>query len=370
MFKIFTNNGTDKIPDDDIMYIIGKNGLFLKKKIGIIESVVPVKEISFLEDVSVHAKLHIRKIPAVTFARIVDFFKKVYDEYRSESVVVLMYNEETKKYKIRVPFQKVSAADLSYLRVTPTDGYINMCTIHSHAAFSAFHSGVDDKDEEHFDGLHVTVGNVDEENFSVSSSIVINGHRFRVEPSEYIEGVETDGEIDENRINWSKWTGATDLKRKLRWKVVGVRPSKRKSNPRWMTCVVKEQPPEVKFFSDGFGFADASFYFDGYGGYGEFIANNILDTSLETSLGNTLGEILEAQDKKDKEEANKVIKLPLSNFKYNKSIHTKPPNEIPLLDHKNVKREDINPCDNCVFNKHKLSTQDKNLNTGETDAKS
>jgi len=50
--------------------------------------------------------------------------------------------------------------DLSTLPPAP-EGFELFGTIHSHAGISAFHSGTDDRDEIHFDGLHITVGNLD-----------------------------------------------------------------------------------------------------------------------------------------------------------------------------------------------------------------
>ena len=82
MFPVVTNNGVNEIPNDDVVYIVGKSGIFLKKKVGIVESLIEVKDIPILEDVKQYAKLHINKIPARMFARVADFFKEVYKTYR------------------------------------------------------------------------------------------------------------------------------------------------------------------------------------------------------------------------------------------------------------------------------------------------
>jgi hypothetical protein len=62
---------------------------------------------------------------------------------------------------------------------------------------SAFHSGTDQGDEESFDGLHITFGNLNSELISISASIVSNGHRTIVSPDEYLKGIRLDHEIDE-----------------------------------------------------------------------------------------------------------------------------------------------------------------------------
>ena len=38
--------------------------------------------------------------------------------------------------------------------------YMHVCSIHSHPDFNAYHSGVDDRDEFDWDGLHLTIGGV------------------------------------------------------------------------------------------------------------------------------------------------------------------------------------------------------------------
>gem|GEM_PF-7129334 len=68
------------------------------------------------------------------------------------------------QWQIAVPLQSVRGLRVSYdLSTLPPapEGFELFGTIHSHAGISAFHSGTDDRDEIHFDGLHITVGNLD-----------------------------------------------------------------------------------------------------------------------------------------------------------------------------------------------------------------
>ena len=188
MFNIVLNDGSP-LPTDDVFYIIGKDGVYLKKSLGIIESVAPVKNISILQAVTPTAKMNIEKIQGKWFAKIVGFFREVYRQYRSESIVLLFYNSETKHHKIIPPHQKVAGAACDYDKGITIDGYNMIGTIHSHGSMSAFHSGVDDKDEEHFDGLHITIGNVTDVYPSVSASIVVNGYRIVIDPREYIDNM-------------------------------------------------------------------------------------------------------------------------------------------------------------------------------------
>jgi len=198
MFPIVVNDGQTAFPDDDIYYIICKEGVYLKKRLGVMESIAPVKNISILQSVNTMAKMHIRKIPAKTAQEIINFFKAVYKEHFSEAIVLLFYNQETKKHKIICPVQEVSGAAADYNKGIVIEGYDMIGTIHSHASMSAFHSGIDDKDEESFDGLHITFGNIRDDDISVSASIVANGYRVMVDPRDYINQLELTVDIDEN----------------------------------------------------------------------------------------------------------------------------------------------------------------------------
>jgi len=200
MFKIHINDGLNKLPDDDIYYVIAKDGIYIKKTLGVMDSLVPVKNISILEDIKTVARMNIKKIPAGQFAQIISFFKEVYVKHRAECIVILFYNEETKTYRIIPPTQKVSSATIDYDRGLVLEGWTMVGDIHSHAAMSAFHSGTDHDDEQSFDGLHITLGNLGDTDVSLSASIVSNGHRIFIEPEEYINRLIKTKDINESEI--------------------------------------------------------------------------------------------------------------------------------------------------------------------------
>ena len=201
MFNVFVANGNQELPDDDIFYVVAGNGIFIRKKLGILDALVPASSIPHLDYVAPYATLDIPKIPRNDFAQIVSFFREVYDEHRSEAVSLLHFNEKKQDYKIQIPFQEVSGGSVDYEKTLPwqEQGYILMCTIHSHAGFGAFHSGTDNEDEKHFDGLHITVGDLSKDLHTISTSIVVNGKRFIVETEEYVEGTE--------RVEYSNYFG-------------------------------------------------------------------------------------------------------------------------------------------------------------------
>ena len=189
MFKVVLNDGSN-LPDDKILYVVSKNGVYLKKKVGVVESMTKVSGVSFLEEVKPYAKLHIPKIPLRTFGRIMTFFRKIYEIHHSECNAILYYNETNKKFRIVIPPQEVSGASVKYIRIPSMEGYVRLSTIHSHPGFSASHSSIDVGDEKDSDGLHITVGNIRKPVFEIVASVVAGGTRFKVEPQDYIDGIQ------------------------------------------------------------------------------------------------------------------------------------------------------------------------------------
>ena len=191
MFPIYVCDDQFQMPDDPICYIIAKNGVFIKKSTGIVNSLTKVKQISFLEELTQTASIDIPKIPSKLVGHVIGFFRDVYDEYKSEAAVLLYYNQENKQFRIHAPKQTVSAASVNYKPENENgpEGYVLLGTIHSHANMSAFHSGTDVHDEEDFDGLHITFGRMANQNIDMCSSIAINGHRVPIPPDKYLDGI-------------------------------------------------------------------------------------------------------------------------------------------------------------------------------------
>lgn len=188
-FKVHIHDGKTPFPDDDIYYIIAKEGIFLKKKLDLMDSLVPVTKISTLQSIQTNIKMHIPKIPLSLFSQAVSFFRYVYDSYYSESVILLFYNKIKRDYKLIVPPQKVSSTFCQYESKIHIDDYLRIGDIHSHSNFAAFHSSTDEDDEKSFDGIHITVGHVQNDMVSVSVSLVSNGSRCLVQATDYIEGL-------------------------------------------------------------------------------------------------------------------------------------------------------------------------------------
>lgn len=183
----------EQLPDDDVCYIISKY-IYLKKRSGLIDSLVRVDSINMGETFDEYAKMNLPKMKAAKFGGVLGFFREVYNKYyHSESGVILnLYThpvkQNMKKIDYTVPLQKVSEGSCKY-KIVIDPGYINCGTIHSHANFGAFHSSTDVNDEKYFDGLHITVGHVIARAVSISACVVVNSKRVRVDPRQYIEGI-------------------------------------------------------------------------------------------------------------------------------------------------------------------------------------
>jgi proteasome lid subunit RPN8/RPN11 len=97
---------------------------------------------------------------------------------------------------------KYNRADQPTLKERVQYGWKVVGTIHSHCDFSAFHSGVDTDDEADFDGLHITLGHVNRNAFSMVSSAAINANRIGYDPSEVAEVVQTGSEDEQPKKHW------------------------------------------------------------------------------------------------------------------------------------------------------------------------
>lgn len=186
-------------------YIDDKKEEFIQSQFG--ENIYDEENIYLL-----NSDLHNYKLDVSEFRYVMKYFREIFDKHACEAAVILLINTETKKWKtFFVPQIDCSKTAVHYL--IPIDSYENLqnnikkyyealdddengkqlmeeCrreynkllddgwalygTIHSHCDFSAFHSRVDDADEKFFDGLHITIGNVDDK-FSFSARFMLGG---------------------------------------------------------------------------------------------------------------------------------------------------------------------------------------------------
>jgi len=188
-----------KFPEDNICYLVGQNGLFQQVKNSFYSSRRKVTDYpKFLAKIEECIELHIYKLPIVKLREAEKFFTAVYNEHKSEAVVLLYYNSETKFWKMLPPEQEVSAGAVDYdatkVHLDPEKfkGFELFGSIHSHASMAAFHSGTDDHDEFKFDGLHITIGGLDTPNHSYACRWLCNGKPYTATLSGCIEGLPPD----------------------------------------------------------------------------------------------------------------------------------------------------------------------------------
>lgn len=190
MLPIYILDGTTVLPETGNYYVLAKNGLFLHKDTGLIKAQVRVDKISALKELEPTAILRLPKIPAEYVIRSYMFFRAIYRRHRSEAATLLYYAADTQEYLLHCPEQKVLGLAVDeYRRDDRFPGYQLVGSIHSHANIGAFHSFVDKNDEKDFDGIHITLGNVDQPYFTASASIVVNNNRFPIDPQETTIGM-------------------------------------------------------------------------------------------------------------------------------------------------------------------------------------
>jgi hypothetical protein len=108
-------------------------------------------------------------------------------------MVLIGWDRKNKKIEIVPPkTQSVTAASIKYT-MEKLPGISIIGSIHSHASMSAFHSGVDIKDEIDFDGLHITLGkfNGKDDSFEISSQLTSGNAREDINYNDIIEGINT-----------------------------------------------------------------------------------------------------------------------------------------------------------------------------------
>ena len=196
LFPVYLYEEGFEPPKTGTYYLVAKGGIYLHKETKAGNALVKTNSIPWLEEPSMEFRLKLPKIPGRIIGQALNFFRMVFDKYRSESYVTLLYSAKLNQYRLWCPKQKVSHGSVNYDRTDQPDyedrmtNDWQMCgTIHSHCDFSAFHSGTDTHDEASFDGIHITLGHVNKSEFSMCASVAINDQRETLEPEQCCNGV-------------------------------------------------------------------------------------------------------------------------------------------------------------------------------------
>ena len=191
MFPVYLNSEKFNAPNKGSYYLLCKDGVYFRQETVIGSAFVKVASVPHLKDSPSDFDITAPKIDGLVIAKAWDFFREVFNVHRSESYLTLMYHKESGKFDVHCPQQEVSYASVRYDRTnTPREnGWVPVGTIHSHCDFSAFHSGTDTNDEASFDGIHITLGHVNSNRFSMVSSVVFSNNRRQCDPLGLIDNV-------------------------------------------------------------------------------------------------------------------------------------------------------------------------------------
>jgi len=191
IFIIDEKTDLNEIKKCNHCYIVAKNGIFFKDVQDRIESCTEIETINCLKNIKPYIKWGFPKISKDQIKLIVAFFKNVYTQLATECMVLIGWNDKEEKIVIVPPTtQKVTSASIKYT-MDKIPGVRIIGSVHSHASMSAFHSGVDIKDEMNFDGLHITLGsfNKNNDNFEISCQLTSGDNREDIAYNEVIEGI-------------------------------------------------------------------------------------------------------------------------------------------------------------------------------------
>lgn len=119
------------------------------------------------------------QITLEVWERLCAFFRKSYEKNNSESFAWLYFHPEL-GWEFVVPYQKSMGMTVDVTKDERNDklreelpdnggGWIQFGTIHDHCSGSAGQSSVDAKDEEKFDGLHITLGHLDKDELDIAT---------------------------------------------------------------------------------------------------------------------------------------------------------------------------------------------------------
>ncbi len=168
-------------------YILDADGWNLYIRNSVSESLNGTKIEAGMTRLKAQCTLRLEKIPYSLIRKVGSFFTEVYKLHKSEAVGYLHYAPK-RGWLFDPPEQTATTAHCKYGEPRAIEGYRVAGTIHSHGSMSAFHSGTDTADEANFDGVHITIGKVDEVRHDLALSVVCGGVRYKCTEEQLISG--------------------------------------------------------------------------------------------------------------------------------------------------------------------------------------
>lgn len=126
------------------------------------------------------------KIPEEEWQKVLAFFQWTYDTTHSESQVRFYVNPRLQTWKAWAYPQEASTgmsareldtdeAKAQRAQFSDSEGWLYFGTVHHHCAMSAFQSGTDEANEKNQDGIHITVGNMASDHYTLHERFYLNG---------------------------------------------------------------------------------------------------------------------------------------------------------------------------------------------------
>lgn len=156
--------------------------------VGFVPSGEDIEEITTLPPVEWRGA----RMPWAQYCEISSFFRLVYQKMKTEATVRLYYQPGSTPetaglgtWSYAVFPQKATGASVVETKNDPEIAAINaevhgvqVGSMHSHASMTAFQSGTDLSDEQKSDGIHFTLGKMDEKELDIHVRIMLKGEEY------------------------------------------------------------------------------------------------------------------------------------------------------------------------------------------------
>jgi hypothetical protein len=195
------------------------------------------------------------KISEEEWNKVLAFFKFSYDTTHSEAQVRLFVNPKlglwrawafpqicgtgmtTKEIEEETPERTAQRA-----RFNDAEGWMPFGTVHHHCAAGAFQSGTDEHDETRQDGLHITVGKLNEKKYDIHCRFYISGNRFDPDMSLFWEVGDITSEVPE----WARHYLPATLKNDIARSSMCIPPPEGTTFPdEWKANLIEHTPQKV-----------------------------------------------------------------------------------------------------------------------------
>jgi len=155
-------------PSADYVVVIQKDGIYEVRENMLGKFVIKISKADFdglPNMVEEGFTMKIPKIPREIFSKLLGFYQKIYDIYKSEVYVSVYYDPVGEEFKFYIPKQEVSPALVTYTDHTEEileieKKWIHVLETHSHNTMGGSFSGTDDKDQQECDVIHMVIGQI------------------------------------------------------------------------------------------------------------------------------------------------------------------------------------------------------------------